>query len=260
MTLPFSLEPFLQQYDHPSVRAFVLMGSYARGDAGPFSDVDLVRFVNDETEHEADTHLVEGTLLVVSTVPPAKVDSWFYEPDAAVETITGVRQAQPILDRDGTFATIQARAHAFTWDAAMQARADRWASKMMVGLIEEAHKGLEGLRRGHPGRLLNARFGLSWLLSRTVQVQRGVLSSGDNGFYDEVAQAVGPDSRWVHLRRTAFGIEDDSGHPPSLKAQVRAGLALYVETARLLYTHLTPDAEPLIAETATRIENQLNDR
>jgi len=33
------------QFDGPQVRALVLMGSHARGTAGPYSDVDLVRIM-----------------------------------------------------------------------------------------------------------------------------------------------------------------------------------------------------------------------
>ena len=34
-----------QRFDHPSVLAIALLGSHARGDAGPFSDVDLLRLL-----------------------------------------------------------------------------------------------------------------------------------------------------------------------------------------------------------------------
>jgi predicted nucleotidyltransferase len=39
-----------QQFDAPTVKAIVLMGSHARGDAGPYSNVDLGRFINQEFE------------------------------------------------------------------------------------------------------------------------------------------------------------------------------------------------------------------
>lgn len=254
MKLPISLDPLIQQYDGPGVRAFVIMGSYARGEATPFSDVDLVRFVDDVAlAVNADTHLIEGALTVVSTVTPDRVDAWFTDPKEAVNAISGLRTARPILDRDGYFAHIQERARSFVWSADLQARADRWASAEMVGLIEEVHKGLAGVERNDIGRLLNARFGLSWLLSNVIKVQRGVLVGGDNRFYEEIAAAVGADSRWVGLRRIAFGIEGDDGRGPSLCDQVRAGLRLYVETARLLQGALHADDAPKIHATVARI-------
>jgi hypothetical protein len=257
-SLPVVLDPLLQKHDAPGVRAFVLMGSHARGEAGPHSDIDLVYFVDDSLpEAEAVTYLVDSQLVVVSCVTPAKVESWFSEPDAATSAIAGVRSARPLMDRQGYFAAIQTRAKVFTWTEEMQAKADQWAGNMMVGLIEEVHKGLEGLRRQDVGRLLNARFGLSWLLSKTMQVQRGILVSGDNGFYNEVAQAVGVQSRWTQLRQQAFGIEGSTGRAPMLTEQVEAGLWLYVETAHLLGNSLSDRDAELVQQTVERIRQTL---
>jgi hypothetical protein len=254
-----AISKLLQQFDVPGVRAVVLMGSYARGDAGPFSDIDLVRFVDQRAPQPAGTgsHLIDGHLVVVSNVLPTNVEDWFTEPEAAVETIAGVRSAQPLVDRDAYFATLQARAHAFMWDTAMQERANRWASTQMVGWSEEVHKGLEGLRRNDIGRMLLARHGCSWGLSRVMQVQRGVLLGGDNAFYDQVAQAVGPDSEWARLRRMVFGVANDQGAPPSLHEQVVAGLRLYAVTAQLLVGALQPQDEPLIVHTVALINQHV---
>jgi hypothetical protein len=79
----------------------------------------------------------------------------------------------------------------------MQERANHRASAMLVGWIEEVHKGLAGFQRNDIGRLLNARHGLSWGLGRVMKVQRGVLISGDNAFYDELSRAMGKQPKWV---------------------------------------------------------------
>ncbi len=102
-----------------------------------------------------------------------------------------MRSALALLDRDGYFAGIQERARAFAWDQALQARANQRASAMLVGWIEEVHKGLAGLQRNDVGRLLNARHGLSWGLGRVMKVHRGVLMSGDNALYDQLSRAMG---------------------------------------------------------------------
>lgn len=260
VSLPFSLDELLPRFDGPGVAAVVLMGSYARGDPGRDSDVDVVRFLDGSTTGVtgAGSHLIGGHLVVVSDVAPADVEAWFTQPEVAVKVIAGLRLARPLLDRDGYFAVIQRRAHAFTWDAAMQARADRWASEHMTGWAEEAHKGLEGLRRGDTGRLLNARHGMSWGLTRIVQVQRGILESGDNAFYDETAQAIGPDSEWVRLRALAFGIGAANEPAPALADQVRAGLRLYALTAGMLDTMLSAQDRPLVSDTVNRIRRTLD--
>ncbi len=248
-----------RQFDGPGVKAIVLMGSYARGNPGVFSDVDLVRFTDEQssTSSEGESHLIDGRLVVVSTVGPKDVEKWFTRPEVSVNVIAGIRSARPLVDRDSAFAAIQARARSFVWDAAMQEGANAWASEQLVGWIEEVHKGLQGLQSDDIGRLLNARFGLSWGLSNVIKTQRGILISGDNAFYDEIAEAVGRDSKWTALRKIAYGIEDESGNAPTLRRQVIAGLRLYVETVRLLKDALHPAHKPLIEQTVEQVNQVL---
>jgi hypothetical protein len=231
------------------------MGSHARGEAGPYSDVDVVRFVDDAGRDQAGegSSLQDGHLVVVSTVTPTQVEEWFSDPKTAVNTILGVRGARALLDRAGYFSAIQARADAFVWDEVMQERANRWASARMVGWVEEVHKGLEGLRRGDIGRLLNARHGLSWGLGRVMKVQRGLLLTGDNTFYDALTREMGLGSDWVRLWHTAFGIEGVDTCAPSLREQVTAGLRLYALTAELLRPVLRAKDEPLITQTSALV-------
>ena len=124
MEIPLSTDLLCSRFDAPNVRAIVLMGSYAGGEAGPYSDIDIVRFVaqsltssSSKEPPNSSTHLIDGYLVVVSTVDPFQVEAWFSEPEKASETVGGVRQAQALLDRDGTFAAIQKRAREFVWDA-----------------------------------------------------------------------------------------------------------------------------------------------
>jgi hypothetical protein len=180
-------------------------------------------------------------------------------PELAVNYISGLRHARPLIDRDGILAALQKRAHSFVWNKEMQTKANAWASEQMVGLIEEARKGLEGLRRNDVGRLLNARFGLSWLLSRVVQVQRGVLVPGDNALFTAVESAVGRDTEWARLRRVVFSVEEIESRPPTLREQVVAGLHLYVITAELIEDTLRPADAPLIKQTVARICGVIKD-
>jgi hypothetical protein len=261
MTSPIALDGLARRFDRPDALALALLGSYARGDAGPYSDVDLLRLLAADAPEPQDdgTHLIGGQLVNVSSAALADTTAWFERPEQAVAQVAGLRRARALLDRGGAFAGLQARARAFVWDAAMQGRADRWASRQLVGWAEEAHKGLEGLRRGDVGRLLNARHGGSWGMSSVMQVQRGVLVSGDNAFYDEVGAAMADQPEWLRLRRVAFGLEDEAGVAPPIAAQVRAGLRLYRLTAALLDAALHPEDRPAIAHTVARIEEALGE-
>jgi hypothetical protein len=235
-----------------------LAGSRARGNAGPYSDVDWIRLARDDAGLPGDgSYLIDGRLVVVSTLTPAFVETIFSEPTVTCDYLMGLRTAQILLDGEGQLARLQRRARDFVWDATMQSKADLWAAEQMVGIIEEAHKGLEGVRRHDVGRMLNARFGLSWILSGIVKVQRGVLLSSDNGVWDDVNRAVGETTTWVKYRSAAFGIDDGSGRPPSLRNQVIAGLRLYVLTADLIVRALSGKEGELVRATVARIEEEL---
>jgi hypothetical protein len=233
------------------------MGSHARGDAGEYSDIDLKILLHANAEADAPaTHLIDGSLVTVSRATPAEVEEWFTNPVVSLMAIQGIRDARLLYDPDGGGVDIQQRARAFKWDAPMQARANAWVSAEMVGWIEEVYKGLEGLRRHDIGRMLNARHGFSWGLSRVAQVYLGVLFSSDNGIQAELTDHVS--ARWATLRDAAFGICGPDGAPITLEAQIVAGLELYVETARMVDDAILPEHRELVDYAIAAITRELH--
>jgi len=278
MDLPSELHAYLEDWKTEYTVAFALLGSYARGDAGPHSDLDIVRFVDDD-RHKADARslLIDsgdgGTgrngiqralqsprrlLVVLSTVTPSQVDCWFSDPGLALNIIVGLRDGRPLWDPKGIFAAIQQRAVEVKWTRALQEKADQLAGKELVGWIEEAHKGLEGLRRNDAGRLLNARFGMSWGLAWVMRLHTGVLATSDNTFFSDVVNAVGPETEWARLLHRAFGVAVGDGDDSfSLREEVISGLLLYCETFSFLKEALPGDDFALIEATAERIRREL---
>jgi len=245
----------VKKFRLPDTQAIALMGSFARGEAGEFSDVDLIRFIPKENQHEfgIESYLIKDQLVVVSTVKLDETDTWFSQPEAATRWITGLRQAKPLWDPVSCFQSIQQRARKFVWNNHLQKQADAYASREMVGWIEEVHKGLEGLRRKDSGRLLNARFGLSWGLMNVMRVQRGVLVASDNTTYTEVTVSIGNHSTWAILSRKAFGLDS----PMEIEMQVKAGLWLYVVTAEMIGDQLQPNDKGIIQQTIDRIQKEV---
>jgi predicted nucleotidyltransferase len=72
MNISSDIQQLAERFDAPPVQAIALMGSYARGEAGPHSDVDLVRFLTDEAAlvPGRGSHIINERLVVVSDVPP----------------------------------------------------------------------------------------------------------------------------------------------------------------------------------------------
>jgi hypothetical protein len=250
------LQTLIDRFDRPDVDALVLVGSYARGQAHQYSDIDLARFTSahGQGRSQAFKGLIADQLVVVNDLGSAAVDEIFTKPEVASGYIAGLRVARPLRDRHNTFAHIQARARAFTWDSRMQQEANSWASEALAGWSEDMRKGLAGLITNDIGQLLSARFASSWGLSRIMQVQRGVLLESGHDFYDVVSKVIGADSEWVRLRSIAFAIPDAQGYVSTLREQVLAGLQLYIETANLLALVLRPKDEPLIKQTIELIQ------
>lgn len=192
--------------------------------------------------------------MVLSSAGPDAVGAWFERPELAVRYVRGCRAAHPLSDPDGLVEAMQRRANAFTWTEALSARADAWVASQMAGWAEEAGKGLEGLARDDVGRLLNARFGLSWGLARVLTVRERVLLEGDNTFLDDLDAALGPSSEPMVWLRAAFGL---AASGPSLPEQVRAGLRLYLWLASCVAPLAPPAQREVIAHTAAAIEEVL---
>jgi hypothetical protein len=248
----------IQRFDKPDVvQALILMGSYARNEAGPHSDIDLIRFVIAGAKLSDDgTHLHQNrALITISTVAPDEYERWFTDSHEATKWIAGMRTARALVDREGFFTHgLQVRARNFVWDAAMQARANIQASRRMVGWCEETNKGLEGLRRTDDvGRLLNACHGLSWGLSEIVQIHRGVLVSSDNNVFKEIELALGDHERMIQLRRITFGVRGAC----TLRQRVVAGLQFFVLLAeQMADVWQATDAE-IILHTAEQIRHSV---
>jgi len=125
-----------RQFCEDGVVAISLMGSFAREEAGIFSDIDLVRFHDiDGPERHVQTSFVDQMFIVVSDVSPFQADEWFTDPEKASSCIAGVRSGKALWDPQDYFGAIQRRAHAFVWDAIMQKKADAWASERLVGRL-----------------------------------------------------------------------------------------------------------------------------
>ena len=92
-----------------------------------------------------------------------------------------------------------------------------------------------------------------------VRLLKGICVSGDNAQYEEIASAMGSDSRWTRLREKSYAA-GTAADLPDLTAQVESGLELYAITAALFDDEPdTPQRElAMIRETAQRIKKELS--
>ncbi len=235
--------------------AIALAGSYARGDATRWSDVDIIRYATamPATSEERYTLAIrDGRLVSISTTTIAAKQAEMTQPEMAIFAVPGLRQARILHDPSGALAALHQQALDFTWEP-LRAAASAWASEMVMGQAEEAHKLLGALSRHHESAVLYAAHGAVLGLTRAVAVGQGVLIESENSYYRQVWETAGLDSAWTRYHRIAAGFVADARHETPVDAIGSAALHLYRETAHLLRPMLLPRHLPVIEATLKAI-------
>ena len=254
ISLPLSdafLNELIAELDGEDIAAIALMGSYARGDATEYSDVDVVRFAANPPESDEEAYTLQyrnGHLVSISTTTVAAKEGELSSPVSAVMAVPGLRQARVLLDKDGSLATLRQKAIAFTWEP-LQPAADDFASYTLMGNAEEVHKVLGALVRRDESAAMYGTVGMCNMLTQVVIVQRGLLIQTENSWFQQVYDAVGRGSDWTRYHRLANGFEAGPPHLPPFEARAIAGLHLYEETAGLL-RHILRPAHAQVVDTA----------
>ncbi len=241
--------------------AIVLTGSHARGDATPYSDVDVLHFVETLPEDEAQHYILRyhsSTLLSISATTIAAKRAELSRPEKVVWAVPGLRQARILYDPVGAFAELQKEAQAFVWDSAMQGKADAFAACELTGYAEEAHKILGGLIKNSDSAVLYGAYGMVLGIVNIVAAQRGVFFQTENDFFNAVPEAVGTDTDWSSYLRIAAGLEETpkiSASPARMRGL--AALRLYIETVKLLKTIISryPEYQQVAEHTVEAINS-----
>jgi Nucleotidyltransferase domain len=236
------------ELDGPEIIGIALGGSFARGVATAYSDVDLAPFYRVGASLPPKRLFWRDGWLV--SVSPKTVDSWrerMTRPEWAIQLVPSATQLVILLDKEGALAALVAEARAFRWEPLLSA-ADAFASDLLMLYAEQALKLLGALVQDdeavipYPlGELLHA---LAW----AVATQRGVLIESGSAYYRQVQTSVGTESAWSHAHRRALGM-----HGESLRERAGAALQLYVETAQLIADALQLEHREVVSATTERI-------
>jgi hypothetical protein len=211
--------------------ALLLVGSHARGDAIPTSDIDLARHVAapDDHGHVACHVDATGRLVTVKTLQVQQEAAALSRPGQAVWQVPTLRDAVILFDREGGAARLVAQARAFSWDAMAEA-ADRHVAGEVAHLAEEALKIAGGLEARRAAQVLYGTMGMVVGLAEAMVVHRRGFIDSENRLFDLALAAMDDEPQWQEAFRTAAGFAaagpSDTG---------RAALALYETTARLLW-------------------------
>ncbi len=249
------LNTLVAELDNDDIVGITLGGSYARGNATPYSDVDIACFVKDEVQPHPKRFLYRDNRLVsIGTKTVAGVRNDLLKPERAILFVSGLRRI--LLDKDGSVTRLVQEIEAFTWEP-LQGTADHYASFRMMMLAERVHKVLSELLKHDELALAYVTSELVYALTEVVAVQRGVLVKSESTYYWQVQAAVGLDSDWAVCHRWAIGVDSVPTQGSLVLTQAIAALRLYQETVRLLRPVLHQDHLAVAAQTIQVIDEAI---
>ena len=236
------LEEMTPQLLREDVLGIAVVGSYARGDATTYSDVDVITLLapHSQLPEEPRIDLYHGIYRVVQYRTEAQMRKSLTDPARAVYDVIGLQQMLILYDPRDILRTVQAEAESFSWNEDMVRKADRLLNREMLGWQEECYKAMSGLLHKQEGHMLLGLYGLTYGLVRLMLIAKGVLLASENAFFEELKFAYETEPQGVELvemMRLAFGLDD--GFP--LLQRVETGLLLYLQFAEYLGDRLTPE-------------------
>jgi hypothetical protein len=180
--------------------AVAVVGSHARGDAGPDSDLDLA-VVGHGPHYRLEVH--EGGLVSLGWAGAAEQRRRLYEPAWLAMHVPGWRETVLVHDPSGLGASIQQESRAWSW-VRVERSCDAWVAEELTGLAEEVQRLRASLRTRDEPTASAQRFLLALRLPKIMAVHRRVLYGSENRVWSLVGKAVG--SEWESAQRAAFGL------------------------------------------------------
>jgi len=226
-------------------------GSFARGESGLYSDIDLWHYVRQMPPDETvpyHVQFVDGYMVSIKLITLEEEYTHLRNPEQAIWAIPGLRQSRILLDKDGSIATLKEAAVKATWGS-LQTAANTYASWSLSANSEEIHKILDGLARQNESKTLYAIWSLTRGLADAVLVQSGAFVPSENAYIDRVQEAAGRTSDWTRLFRIAIGLDLHPSTNPAFVGYGIACLGLYGKTVAILQHILSPEDATVVNRT-----------
>lgn len=244
------------------VQAVGLTGSHARGTATVYSDVDIYVFVPAQGTPTYEGYQLRRfndqlVSISITTIEAKRAD--LTRPESAIHAVLGLRQMRVLYDtvhpdKPGLLETLRREGVDFQWSP-LQASADAFSSRQLMGYAEEVHKLLGGLVKNDASTMLYGTYGLVLGLADLIATHYGLMIESENSAFQDVMACMGLESMWTRHFRVAAGFMDTLDDWTPAESRARAGLQLYAETARHLHAIIEPRHAEVINFAVDAITN-----
>ncbi|PTA68316.1 nucleotidyltransferase domain-containing protein [Deinococcus arcticus] len=208
MSYPSVLDMVLAELKRESgVLAVFLTGSYARGEADAWSDLDISVLVEADVFVRNTVAYRAGLLVSVERSTPSHRERAFTDPETALWNLGSLRSGQALHDPAGVFAALQERARAFVW-VEVEPQAHARAAALLAGSTEELHKVMGGLQAGDVDKLAFALVGLTFALGNAALLGTGTLIPTENR-YLSAARGAWTDPVWRECYACLTGVSGE---------------------------------------------------
>lgn len=255
----FREDPFIKsliaRLDQLGIVGLALVGSYARGQNTPHSDVDVDIFVETLPPEAYALRYMDGRLVSLKYMTIEKEYESLTRPEKAIWAVPGLSQMAILVDESGQLAALKQTAQNFNWQS-LQSAANEFAVEQLMGCAEEIHKIVGGLSKDDESKVLYAVLGLFKGLADAVAVQHGIMMETENRYFDVIRENIGHTHEWTHAFRLALGADTGDSNLPLFKTRGYAALALYTHTAQL-FQNIIPEKHHDVIESALQLANSL---
>jgi hypothetical protein len=220
--------------------AVVLVGSHARGDAHPESDIDL-HAIGQGPEYTLARH--SGHLVSITWMTEAQHRATFDDPYAVGGAVPAWRTAVILADPLGIAASLQQEAHGWTWERIGDERIDAAAAEGIYGLAEEVHKLMTNRAAGRLEAAAIQRSLLATRLAVHLRVHLRILHDTENHLWQLVGDAMG--AEWPAVQHAALGIGDEP-----FEATCTAAVELFALACERIWPHFSASQREVVSHAA----------
>lgn len=226
------LAELVLELDNENIIGITLGGSYARGEATRYSDVDFACFWREGLRPPAKRFFYrQGKLISVKMTSVTEIREMLNRLPSALLFASGKHRL--LLDKDGSIARLLQEIEDFRYDT-LQAETNKNISLWMMLQAEEIHKVLREFQQDNASGLAYAITKLVTELTLLVTLRYGIMITSDSTYYAQVEEMVGHNSTWTSLHRITTGVEAGPQDIRPVRARGIAVLHLYRETIELM--------------------------